>query len=117
MCSQISLIFLSPMHIYDDRRNIYYNIPIFIFIDTQILNPAMNQVVYQQLRARFAQIPINPTSNLTFQVIDPNLVRTYRVALGFKFYLNFKLNLNNIKFVTDFIKQAFERTNTSNDQY
>lgn len=94
-------------------RNLYYSIPIFILVDTQILDPATNQNVYQQLRARFAQIPINPSSNQTFQVIDPTKVRTYRLAVGFKFYLNFKLNLNYVKFVSDFIKQSFEKTNNS----
>lgn len=90
----------------------YYSIPIFILLDSKLLSPATNQVIYQQLRNRFSQIPINPSSTQTFQVIDTSLIKTYRVVQGFKFYFNFKLNVNNIKFVADFIKQSFEKINT-----
>jgi hypothetical protein len=92
---------------------------VFISINNQIQSPADNPLVYALLQQKFATFPLRPSGGggggggPTFEVIDPGVVRTYRVSLGFKYYFNFKLNQNNLNYLSGYIRQSFEMTNSS----
>ena len=91
-------------------RNLFYQLPIFIIVNNQFLNPATNIDTYNLLLKVFSNI-LYQNPNQYFQVYSIYSQVFYRTALAFKFYFNQIIpnNLNNL--INNYIKQSFESTN------
>ena len=74
-----------------------------------------NDNLYYLLREKFKTINIRPISisNETFNVINPTAIKTYRTVSAFPFYFSAQIPRNFINLISEYIRQAFESTNTS----
>lgn len=88
----------------------FYQLPIFIIVNNQFLNPAVNLETYNYLLQKFNSILyLNP--NQYFQGLSVYAQRFYRTAMAFKFYFNELISELSVNTVGNYIKQSFELTN------
>ena len=92
----------------------YYSLPIYVLVDSQYLTPSDS--VYDKLKEFFKTIKLKEGGLVEdkFQVIDPKLVKLYRVVQAYKFYFNSKINRKNINILTDLIKHSFDKYSLGN---
>ena len=98
---------------FENFRNIYYSLPIYISVESQLMSP--NSVSQGNLREFFKTLNVKDGPyNEKFIVIDPDNVKLYRVVQAFKFYFNSKINRKNINILSDLIKKSFDKYSLGN---
>ena len=89
----------------------FNQLPIFIVVNNQFLNPATNIDTYNFLLQKFNTIVYKKPSNQYFQALSVYSNVYYRAAIAFKFYFNEAISSNYFTVINNYIKQAFEITN------